>query len=380
MESEKPIPRKISKGKVYILSFNFYDWAGKTIYKGGAERYIYDLAVLLKQLGYHPVILQGAKGEPFEKTYHGVKIRGVPLKKPESRYVSGEYNTIVQDAEFVIASPVDLACEIYDVPVIGINHGIAFDGPNSKAFAESPTGYKIYTDAVEHCTTCVCVDTNFINWMRTRNYKLGNKLIFVPNYYDKTAFHPTKHTNNKNLTCVYPRRLYSARGYDITIKAFRKLFKKYPTLHLNFVGQVDNDKVKKDLEKFQQDFPKNISHLEYSMKDMPKAYEPADIVLVPTRYAEGTSLSCIEGLASGAAVVATNIGGLPNLIIDHYNGLLISPTPDAIEAAISELIDHPDLRKKLSKNGQIVAENAFEKTIWEKRWTSILKSLATSAK
>ena len=48
----KKAQRKIIKGRVDIININFYDWDGKTVYKGGAERYVYDLACLLKRLGY----------------------------------------------------------------------------------------------------------------------------------------------------------------------------------------------------------------------------------------------------------------------------------------------------------------------------------------
>ena len=369
------VKRKFEKGKVYILAVNFYDWQGKIVYKGGAERYIYDLALLLKSLKYHPVILQGADAD-FEKTYRGVKIRGVKMPSKDVREISRVYNNICQDAEFIVVSPLELACEVYDVPAIGINHGIAFDGPNASAFSQNPHGYDIYHEALENCQQVVCVDTNFINWARTRDHALSEYLVFIPNYYDAKVFRPSqRRRSNKKVTCVYPRRLYSARGYDIAIQAFRKLFKKYPYLKLNFVGQVDSSDVAKDLKKFMQDFPQNVEHLEYSMKDMYKAYEPADIVLVPTRYSEGTSLSCIEGMVSGSAVIATNIGGLPNLIIDHYNGLLISPTAADLEKAVSELVDKPALRAELSKNGRAIAKAAFEKQLWEKRWKAVFSAI-----
>ena len=55
------LPRKVEAGRVDLINHNFYDWDGKVLYKGGAERYVYDLAVLLRSLGYSPRILQGAK-------------------------------------------------------------------------------------------------------------------------------------------------------------------------------------------------------------------------------------------------------------------------------------------------------------------------------
>ena len=103
------------------------------------------------------------------------------------------------------------------------------------------------------------------------------------------------------------------------------------------------------------------------MEEAYKAYDGADIVLVPTRYSEGTSLSCIEAQALGIPVIATNIGGLPNIVIDHFNGLLISPTAESLEIAVRELLDNPKMCDEMRKHSIEVAKSSFEKTMWDKR-------------
>ena len=59
---------------------------------------------------------------------------------------------------------------------------------------------------------------------------------------------------------------------------------------------------------------------------MPNEYSKTDIVLIPTFFSEGTSLSCLEAMSSGRIVVATNIGGLNDIVIDNFNSLLAKPT------------------------------------------------------
>lgn len=82
---------------------------------------------------------------------------------------------------------------------------------------------------------------------------------------------------------------------------------------------------------------------------MPEVYRRADIVLVPTCYSEGTSLSCLEAMASGCAVIATNVGGLPELIINRFNGLLIAPEAEALAEALTQLIEQPELRQDIAE-------------------------------
>jgi len=366
--------RAFIKGRVDIINHNFYDWNGKVLYKGGAERYVYDLAILLRSLGYQPRILQGAK-KAFEKTYRDIPVIGIEAKvKPgDYRGLSKRYNGYCKEAEFIIASPNELACEVTDIPCIGINHGVNFDGVWTSTTFAPVEQYALQTNSVINARYCVCVDTNYINWMRTKDYKLSQKLVYIPNYYNQEAFkRNAKKANSDKIVFVYPRRIYEPRGYDITIKAFRNILRTHENVELRFIGQIDNEKVQTDIDQFLAEFPNNALHTEYKMEDAYKAYEGADVILVPTRYSEGTSLSCIEGQASGLPVIATNIGGLPNLILDHYNGLLISPNAKALEKAALELIENPNLRKMMAKHSLEVAQSAFEKHLWDQRWTDVI--------
>ena len=170
--------------------------------------------------------------------------------------------------------------------------------------------------------------------------------------------------NDGKVVFVYPRRIYNARGADITIKVFDKVLKKRgDRILVKFVGQIDNEKIGKRLHSLMEKYPKNVFHLEYEMNEMHKAYEDADVVLVPTRYCEGTSLSCIEGMISGAAIITTN------------NGRLISPTADDLEEAVIDLADDAEKRARLAKNGQEVAKNAFCKEMWDRKWQNVFRKV-----
>ena len=59
--------------------------------------------------------------------------------------------------------------------------------------------------------------------------------------------------------------------------------------------------------------------------EMDKLYKEADISIIPTLHSEGTSFTCLESMASQLPIIASNVGGLGNLIIDGFNGILINP-------------------------------------------------------
>ena len=374
-EKSTNVKRKIIRGKVDIINMNFYHWDGEAVFRGGAERYIYDLACLLKEIGLTPRILQCSK-KPFKKKYRGIDVVGLGIGDGiTTDEISATFNDYCKDCEFIIASPLSLACEIKDVPVIGINHGVNFDGPWNVYEKQTLGMSNELMRALKNTIKCVCVDTNFINWTRTQDYNITAKEIYIPNYYDGKKFKKNKTKNKKmeKLTFMYPRRDYESGGSDILIEAFRKILIKYKgKIDLKIVGQIDNDEVGEKLKKFLADFPDSVSHHEYDMDEMAGVYEGVDVVLIPTKYSEGTSLSCIEAMASGITVLTTYVGGLSNLVIDGFNGKLIDPTAEALIEGVEELIDNPELRKTLAINGAKVAEAAFNKEKWETKWKKVI--------
>ena len=90
-----------------------------------------------------------------------------------------------------------------------------------------------------------------------------------------------------------------------------------------------------------------------------------------TTASEGTSLSCLEAMASGNAVIATNVGGLPDLVQDGYNGLLIEPESKALGTALEKLIRQSRLRRELAARGVEVART-FQLPVWRERWRALL--------
>jgi D-inositol-3-phosphate glycosyltransferase len=80
---------------------------------------------------------------------------------------------------------------------------------------------------------------------------------------------------------------------------------------------------------------------------LPLYYSAADVVVVPSRY-ESFGLVALEALACGAAVVASRVGGLPTIVRDGENGLLVPwRTPAAFAERIEQILEEPDLAVRL---------------------------------
>lgn len=97
-----------------------------------------------------------------------------------------------------------------------------------------------------------------------------------------------------------------------------------------------------------------------SDEELARLYGEAEVAVVPSLY-EGFSLPAIEAMSCGVAVVATTGGALPEVVgISGETGLLVTPDdPDALAAAIRQLLDDPELRAKLGAAGRERVVNRF---------------------
>lgn len=361
---------KISVRKVDIININFFDWDGVTLYKGGAERYVYDLACLMLESGWSPRIIQNANHD-FSLEFRGIPVVGVKTDSGgDLRIMSKKFQEVCRDSDLVIASPADLACGLLGAKVIGINHGIYWDHKFKRLESNNIAEYKNIFDALRVASRVVSVDTNFINWTRTYDYTLASKLTYVPNYFDSQVFQSSPKIFNEKIRVLYPRRLYEARGIFITLKAFDYLFSKYSDLELHLVGQADEEDGKV-VSAFVEKHHDRVVWSEFDMDEMHKVYLKSHVVLVPTLYAEGTSLSCIEAMATNNAIIATNIGGLPNLVVDGFNGCLINPTTNDLIFAIESLLNDREQMRAMAARG-LEMSKIFEKGNWVARWKKVV--------
>jgi glycosyltransferase involved in cell wall biosynthesis len=104
---------------------------------------------------------------------------------------------------------------------------------------------------------------------------------------------------------------------------------------------------------------RRVSYLGYR-EDVEKIFRTTDILVVPSRWGEPFGLINIEAGAAGIPVVATRDGGIPEIIRDGDNGLLVDVGDEAgLAAAVSRLVEDRSLRARLGRRAREVVEAEF---------------------
>ena len=94
-------------------------------------------------------------------------------------------------------------------------------------------------------------------------------------------------------------------------------------------------------------------------RDLPRICVDLDVLVVSSDN-EGTPVSAIEAMAARCPVVATRVGGLPDLIDDHKAGRLVPPrNADALASAVLDLLQSPHTARELGRNAQESVRQRF---------------------
>ncbi len=361
---------------VAILTPQFFQLSANRCLFGGGERYVIDLAKLLGTLGYHVEVFQPTVSGDWTREYDGIIIHGLSDPEADKDFyiqLNGAFARVAKDFDFHIYFNMDLIYPMVLPNSICISHGIWWDS-TQRDYWRSESWYNQLFKGLDNVEVLVSVDTNTINWINAVNPFLKCKKVFIPNYVDTTVFQPDEPTMDKDFVRVlYPRRLCNARGWGICKELAAEMTSKQHNIRFSFVGRGASDNAEKYMELFCKHYP-NVDYTWYEMNQMNKAYKDADIVLIPSLYSEGTSLSLLEAMACAKPVIAGLVGGLTDLILQGYNGYLVQVSKESVKEFILKLASNPELRHTIGNRALAVAQ-CFSKTIWEERWETLIREV-----
>ena len=176
-------------------------------------------------------------------------------------------------------------------------------------------------------------------------------IIRTPSYLEK-----------RGVNILYVGRLTHEKGLKYLIQAVPILIDRGFNVKISLCG--DGPECKK-LQRLSRDLgcESNIEFLGFIPwgKELDKIYLQHDIFVLPS-VSEGIPKVLLEAMAKGLPIIATNVGGIPDIIKDTENGILISPkSPADIARAVEFLVRNDDVRGRIINNSyNFVREHTAE--------------------
>ena len=144
--------------------------------------------------------------------------------------------------------------------------------------------------------------------------------------------------------------LYPVKGHAYLFDAFRSVLKLHPKTKLLVVGQgALEDGLKRQVSELGIDHAVSFLGLR---NDVPSILAALDLFVLPS-LSEGLSVALLEAMSAAVPVVASNVGGTPEIVQDGQSGLLVSPE-NASELAdcILEIVNNREKSKLLGERGR----------------------------
>jgi glycosyltransferase involved in cell wall biosynthesis len=155
--------------------------------------------------------------------------------------------------------------------------------------------------------------------------------------------------------------LRAPKALDIFIRAVDELRRKHAGLRALIVGNRDRSGEEKRLLDLTRELSLDDTLIFTGLRsDVADALAAMDVAVLSSDH-EGSPLSVMEYMEAARPVVATNVGGIPDLVVDGVTGILVPPRdPAALAAAISGLLDDPDLRRRFGEAGRARRRSEFD--------------------
>lgn len=154
-------------------------------------------------------------------------------------------------------------------------------------------------------------------------------------------------------------RLIAGKGHTTLLEAFGQATKTRPELKLVILG---DGPLREELEAASQALPADSVRFLGWVDNVRNTMAACDVVVFPTEpsLGEGFGLAALEAMATGAPVVATRVGSLPEVVTDEVTGLLVAPSEPAVLAeALARLTADRALRRRLGKQAASSARRDF---------------------
>jgi spore coat protein SA len=173
---------------------------------------------------------------------------------------------------------------------------------------------------------------------------------------------------------LYAGKIRESKGVGTLLAAMHRVWEKLPRAVLVLVGGTEfgRGRTKRETPFFKQ-FKEQLAKAPGRViltgfvphEDMAKTYLAGDVLVAPSQKPEGMPMVLLEASACGLPLIATRLGGIPEVVQDGVNGVLLDnyDDPEELAGKILALLQDSDLSQRL---GQKARERAVERFSWQR--------------
>jgi glycosyltransferase involved in cell wall biosynthesis len=211
--------------------------------------------------------------------------------------------------------------------------------------------------------------------LERKDWKHNDKVISIPNMLVRYPENVHKDDYPYRRVISVGRYAYQ-KGYDILLDAWKIVADRHPDWGLDIYGSFDggNDEYEQLQNQIEMLDLQTVS-LHPATTDIYSYYLESDIYVSSSRF-ESFGLVLVEAMACGLPIVGfRSLYGPASIIKDGLTGILISPQDiQQLAEAICQMIEHPEKRIKMGKNGRLEAKNYLPEQIMP-LWHGFYESL-----
>jgi glycosyltransferase involved in cell wall biosynthesis len=339
--------------------------------KGGTEIIFYEVFRRLVKRGFEiEVITNYFSGSPEEELLEGIHIKRLKTTNRKlfpflalKKVFSIQDVDVLQTAVWLSAYPTAILKIFRKIPAVLMVNG--YFGWRWTRF--SPPIIAISNYLIERCMFMLPFDKfcclSKFQASLIKNIVGEEKIEVTYPGVDYEIFKPMKSEKTDRFVFCYYGRCDAQKGVDILLKATKLFNEKYHNEGKLIVITPQYYEVKKLMkknkvcEKYIELYPG------MEREKIAKILKDVDVVVVPSKEIEAFGIVAAEASAMGKPVIATNKGGLKEIVIDGKTGFLISPDPEELAEKLGIFYENPSLIDKLGKNAR---KHVLKKFSWDK--------------
>lgn len=312
-----------------------------------------------------PKIGTQAKEEPPDSFpgsfYLTALLREIYYKRVRSRLEENILNSKIDVIHSHLNAGIVLVSNVVrqlDVPFIATLHGLSVAGMQRKdgiGWLTSPVASwrrERFRRALEEADRVTAVSNAELDAVENCGIPLRDKSVIIPNGVNIGEIESSRSSIaalKGDFNLLFPGGAKFVKGGDLLIKALPKVVGQIGGVHLYVAGDVPrNHPLRKRVIATGLD-----EHVTFTgflgIQEYRQLLNSIDLLVMPSRE-EYFGIVFLEAMALGKPVIAGNVGGIPGLIENGRNGVLVEPDSDQVTEAILYLYKHEDVRRQISQN------------------------------